>query len=108
MRALLGVLVFLVTVAECWVATEESRAENAYRRWPARTFWATRAAHWSTAFECVLLVWIVIGIEDTWLLLWALPGAWVGKRSALWWWNRRRLHRIAAAKETTEEDEDDS
>lgn len=74
----LGVVVFVLTMLESFTVSRCRSAELlAYRYRSRRLAW--RSAYWSGAFEVILCVWLLVGTEDRWVILLAIPGAMVGQ-----------------------------
>lgn len=76
---LYGPFAFAITFAENWVASRERGAERKSRT--ART-WRHSAfsANWSSVFEIILLVDILLTVAEPWMIApWVIVGGWLGQ-----------------------------
>lgn len=76
---LYGPFAFVITFAENWVASRERTAERQSK--PAGTArYSIISANWSSAFEIILLVDIVLTVADPLAIApWVLAGGWLGQ-----------------------------
>lgn len=75
---LLGIVVFLLTIAETAVSTFEGRHDR--QSTASRTNkHSLKAAHWAAVFEAILLLDIVLLVHEPWVFGPVIVGAWIGK-----------------------------
>lgn len=98
--SLLWLAVFIITVAETWIATWEGRADRQSTSCRDKRF-SIKAANWAGAFELVLLIDLLLIVSEGWTLIVPIVvGAWWGKYSAL---ERRRAKFRSRTKHPREE-----
>jgi hypothetical protein len=76
---LFGPFAFIITFAENWVSSRERGAERQSKMAKTRRY-SMYSANWSSVFEVILLVDIVLTIADPIRILpWVLAGGWLGQ-----------------------------
>jgi hypothetical protein len=74
-----GALAFVLTYAENWIGSRERAAERKSRTCRTRR-WSIVSANWSTAFEVILLVDILLTVaEPVAIFPFVIVGGWLGQ-----------------------------